>query len=186
VSLRDLLPAPKADDSPAFRYGTVTALSPLRVQLDGDATPVASSPVSLEVVGVGDRVLVMIYHRRMTIVGVVGGVAPPAIVTDITSSFTKPSGSYCIDWEARLVGDVVILNLSYQGGMYLGPWTPHTLLNKPAPLDPLLEVLDPTTFGNSSYAIGANADEDIYIVCSDYETHSGGTYRAALTWMIAT
>nr|WP_251364624.1 MULTISPECIES: hypothetical protein [unclassified Leucobacter] len=60
---------------PELRWGVVSSASPLAVQLDGDAGPLAGSPSTL--VGersVGDRVQIAIQNRRATIIGVAGGI----------------------------------------------------------------------------------------------------------------
>jgi len=77
---------PRPVDVPAFRFGTVTGLSPVRVRLDGDTAPVASSPVLLAPVATGDRVQVMIYRRQMTVTGVVN--SGRVVTVQIDPAFT--------------------------------------------------------------------------------------------------
>lgn len=57
-----------------YGFGTVTGTVPLRVQLDTDSGPVASTPIPLCVCHVGDRVWCQITPQRQLIIeGVVGG-----------------------------------------------------------------------------------------------------------------
>lgn len=57
-----------------FRFGVVTAIQPLRVTLDGDATQTNVTPIVInESGGIGSRVLVQIHNRQIFIVGRVGG-----------------------------------------------------------------------------------------------------------------
>lgn len=67
---------PRPVDAPSFRYATVTGTGPLRVRLDGEDAAVASTPTTLVPVAVGDRVRVMLYHRQLEILGLVGGNSP--------------------------------------------------------------------------------------------------------------
>ena len=62
------------DDS--WRWATITTLAPLRIRLDGDSEPLLSTPDAITPVRLGDRVLVHIYHRSATIIGVAGGYQP--------------------------------------------------------------------------------------------------------------
>lgn len=71
-----LLPPPSAP-SASYRYGTVEALNPLRVRVDGSESPVSSAPSTLVPLSVGDRVRIQIYQLRMVVIGVVGGPRPP-------------------------------------------------------------------------------------------------------------
>ena len=71
AGLRDRL-----DAMPLFRWATVVGTKPLRVQLDGDPTPLSADPVNL----VGDldrgrRVWTMSVNRRLYILGAPGGVS---------------------------------------------------------------------------------------------------------------
>ena len=67
AGLRDRL-----DAMPLFRWATVVSTQPLRVQLDGDATPLAADPVNLAgVLLVGQRVYTMSVDRRLHILGAV-------------------------------------------------------------------------------------------------------------------
>ncbi|MBC9953229.1 hypothetical protein ICM05_01020 [Leucobacter sp. cx-42] len=59
---------------PDFRWGIVTAVSPLAIRLDGDTEPLAGVPSSLSwKLLVGDRVYVSVQNRRATIVGSANG-----------------------------------------------------------------------------------------------------------------
>lgn len=70
--LDGLIPAP-APEAASYRLGTITSASPWRVRLDGDTASVASSPIVLTRPAVGARVLVLLHHRRMYVLGEVGG-----------------------------------------------------------------------------------------------------------------
>lgn len=71
AGLRDRL-----DAMPFFRWATVVGTGPLRVQLDGDTTPVSADPVNLagDLVR-GVRVWTMSVNRRLYILGAPGGVS---------------------------------------------------------------------------------------------------------------
>lgn len=63
-----------------FRYATVTSVSPLRVQFDGESSPTAASPTTIAPVISGDRVLVAHHGRtQMTILGKVGSKVPEPV-----------------------------------------------------------------------------------------------------------
>lgn len=71
AGLRDRLEA-----MPLFRWATVVGTRPLRVQLDGDATPLSADPVNLVGdLGRGVRVWTMSVNRRLYILGAPGGVS---------------------------------------------------------------------------------------------------------------
>lgn len=55
---------------PVFRWAVVVNASPLTVQLDADDAPLVGTPSTLVAhLRVGDRVLVMLLHNRVTVVG---------------------------------------------------------------------------------------------------------------------
>lgn len=57
-----------------YRWATVTALTPLTIQLDGDTQPLAIEPDTLaNGFIVGDRVWCQLYRRRVIILGIGGG-----------------------------------------------------------------------------------------------------------------
>lgn len=66
-----LEPPPPPMDT--YRFATVTSTSPLRIRLDGDDDPVASTPVTLAVVSISDRVWVQLHAKQLIILGVVNG-----------------------------------------------------------------------------------------------------------------
>lgn len=71
AGLRDRL-----EGMPLFRWATVVGTRPLRVQLDGDTTPLSADPVNLVGdLGRGVRVWTMSVNRRLYILGAPGGVA---------------------------------------------------------------------------------------------------------------
>lgn len=63
--------------APAERhvFGTITGLDPLRVLLDGDASPLPATPTTITSVQAGDRVLVLVKGLQRVIVGRIGGQA---------------------------------------------------------------------------------------------------------------
>ena len=67
ADLRDRL-----EGMPLFRWATVVGTKPLRVQLDGDPTPLSADPVNLAgALSVGQRVYTMSVDRRLHILGAV-------------------------------------------------------------------------------------------------------------------
>lgn len=90
---------------PSVRSATVTGVSPLRIQFDGEATPVSPSPTTLVPVGPGDRVRVLHYSNTHLILGRVntkgipyrvaaGRVQIPAGGTSVTVTATFPEGRF--------------------------------------------------------------------------------------------
>lgn len=74
AGLRDRL-----DAMPLFRWATVVGTQPLRVQLDGDTTPLSADPVNLAgVLSVEQRVYTMSVDRRLYILGTPGGLPSPS------------------------------------------------------------------------------------------------------------
>lgn len=77
AGLRDRL-----EGMPLFRWATVVGTDPLRVQLDGDATPLSADPVNLAGdLGRGVRVWTMSVNRRLYILGAPGGVSSVPVGT---------------------------------------------------------------------------------------------------------
>ena len=73
-----LIPARPPEVQLKPRWGTITALSPLRVKLDGDDTAVPVTPASLAPnLELGARVWTMLAGRQIIILGVWGGVPFP-------------------------------------------------------------------------------------------------------------
>lgn len=74
AGLRDRL-----DAMPLFRWATVVGTRPLRVQLDGDETPLSADPVNLAGdLARGARVWTVSVNRRLHILGAPGGSLSPA------------------------------------------------------------------------------------------------------------
>lgn len=59
----------RINQSPTYRWGTVTHATPVRVRLDGETDPIGGALDSLASVHVGQRVLVLLHRRRATILG---------------------------------------------------------------------------------------------------------------------
>lgn len=77
AGLRDRL-----DGMPLFRWATVVGTDPLRVQLDGDATPLSADPVNLAgALSVGQRVYTMSVERRLYLLGAPGVVSSVPVGT---------------------------------------------------------------------------------------------------------
>lgn len=73
AGLRDRL-----DTMPLFRWGTVVGTRPLRVQLDGDTTPLSADPVNLTGdLARGARVWTVSVNRRLHILGAPSGLPAP-------------------------------------------------------------------------------------------------------------
>lgn len=56
---------------PQFRWGVVQTVAPLSVVLDGESDPITGVSVVMQPI-VGDRVLVLLWNRRATVLGVAG------------------------------------------------------------------------------------------------------------------
>jgi len=64
----------RLNDVATFRWAVVTQTSPLRIQFDAAASEEAGTPDTLvAALNVGDRVMCMVQHRRVTVIGVGGG-----------------------------------------------------------------------------------------------------------------
>lgn len=83
---------PKPPERPdSWRWATVTAVSPLRVRLDGDTTALDLTPDALGPVRVGDRVWCQITGRRVV---VHPRVRPPEAGTVLIAAQTIAPGTY--------------------------------------------------------------------------------------------
>lgn len=65
----DFLLDPPTGITNSFRWATVTSVSPLRIRLDGESEPLATSPAALAAVQPGNRVWVQLYGRQVVILG---------------------------------------------------------------------------------------------------------------------
>lgn len=64
----------RLDAAPVFRWATVVGTAPLRVQLDGDATPLSADPVNFAGdLRAGMRVWTVSVNRRLHILGAPSG-----------------------------------------------------------------------------------------------------------------
>ena len=59
----------KVDKAPAYKWGTVLALSPLQVRFDGFDEPQVDVQSKTVAVAVGDTVFCVIQNRKVTIIG---------------------------------------------------------------------------------------------------------------------
>lgn len=73
----------RLDTLPLFRWATVVGTTPLRLQLDGDPTPLSADPVNLAGgLAQGARVWTVSVNRRLYILGTPGGVSSsPSVPT---------------------------------------------------------------------------------------------------------
>lgn len=80
-------PTPQA----SYRFGIVTSADPLRVRLDGETNPVASTPITLDALAVGDRVYTLIYQRQLVVLGKLASGAPMGLLgtSDNLNNFTE-------------------------------------------------------------------------------------------------
>lgn len=67
--IRSMVPGIVRDLAPSLRYATVDSVDPIRIRYDTEDAPSAVTPETLVPVVEGDRVRVMKYNRRATIVG---------------------------------------------------------------------------------------------------------------------
>lgn len=103
----------RVDQMPVVRWGTVTAASPLRVVLDGNADPLPFAPPSLvKGLQVGNRVLCVEQHRRVIVIEVAGNPIEWMSPT-LTGSFTLAS----VPLQLR----VTPTNVEFQGGLLRTP-----------------------------------------------------------------
>lgn len=94
----------RLDLMPVIRWGTITQVDPLRVQLDGDIEPLILTPMSI--VGgarVGERVICVEQHRRVIILGrahgqirAMGAFSQPAVAAGdgLQTTVTFPTGLF--------------------------------------------------------------------------------------------
>lgn len=87
-----------------FTWGTVTALSPLRIKLDGDTAALPFTPDSLVdplTLAVDNRVRCELASNRLVVLGRAGGVVevPPGVVS-ATAAAAAPSGWLICDGAA--------------------------------------------------------------------------------------
>lgn len=88
-----------------FTWATVTQVSPLRVQIDGDAAPIPATPVTLaSPLAVGDRVRCELENNRLIVHGRYSGPAselPPGVMFPYPMRFA-PSGFLLLGIAAPL------------------------------------------------------------------------------------
>lgn len=113
-----LLPQPAPQPTLKPRWGTVTAVGPLRVRLDGDSTALPVTPSSM--VGglrTGDRVWCVLSGLQLIILGVHGGQAvPPTVAGSLWSTATTlPDGAWTqiVFTSSQLSGGVALV----EGGL---------------------------------------------------------------------
>jgi microcystin-dependent protein len=87
-------------EAPGVRvlYGTVVTPSPLTVRIDGDTDAV--SAVSCVGAVAGQRVVMLLQSRVLTVLGVVGGGGPPAGAVQHFATATAPAGWLVCDGSA--------------------------------------------------------------------------------------
>lgn len=76
---------------PSVRSATVTGVSPLRIQFDGETAPVSASPTTLVPVGPGDRVRVLHYGNTDLILGRVNTKGIPYAMAAGEVTYTAPN-----------------------------------------------------------------------------------------------
>ena len=87
-----------------FRWGTVTGLSPLMVQLDGDTAPLAPSDTLVDPAGlvVGDRVRCELSMLRLVVHGKAGGARAAAGKVGLSGMTTGVVASQAVTFPAGL------------------------------------------------------------------------------------
>lgn len=89
---------------PSVSPATVTSVGPVRIQVDGQAAPVAASPDSLVPVGPGDRVRVLRYGTTHLILGQVYTGQWESLPVTVGNGWADESGRYI---HVRRVGGMV-------------------------------------------------------------------------------
>jgi hypothetical protein len=98
---------PPVDSS--FRWGTVTDVDPLEVQLDGDTVPMGAAPDNVgDVLAMGDRVWTQLYGRRVVVLGRSTSSIGAAAITNqyqrlMTGGGIRGVDSIGIKWSQRLI-----------------------------------------------------------------------------------
>lgn len=90
----------RLDLLPVFRWATVTSLDPLRIQLDGDATPLSADPINFAGdLKPGARVWTVSVNRRLYLIGTArdahtgdGGSTAPVGTVVAYAGVTAPAG----------------------------------------------------------------------------------------------
>jgi hypothetical protein len=85
-------------DVDTYRFGTVTAVGPLQVRLDGDSAPVSVAPVPLCQCAINDRVYCQLHGRQLVVLGVVyvPGLYDTWTDAALLNAWTNYGGSYQI------------------------------------------------------------------------------------------
>lgn len=117
---RDLVtPSPQVDDS--WRWAVVVQTSPILIQFDAEARPFPVTPETVCPVSVGDRVIVHLYQRSLTIMGVAGSIKPFGKIMNVsgTNATQIPAGDYAkltayTDTTSMLYGGVTF-NSTHSG-----------------------------------------------------------------------
>lgn len=186
----DLIPEPLPAGVKVL-YGTVTGSSPLRVQVDRDPGPLPVTPTTTVACAVGDRV-VMLSHvradnpdaraRAVVIVGVIGAASD---VRDVTSEFTRVSGSPARagEYSAYLTGGKILNLWAYvDGGWAGGTWASTQLFTMTSRLNPKREVYSPFPF-HPTVIWEVRATTGVWLASSTGGIASG-IYRLHMSWPI--
>lgn len=109
--LEALIPAPVPEHDVKPRWGTITALSPLRVKLDGDDVQLPVTPAPLVYgLAVNDRVWCVLVGRQVVVAGAYGGktIPTPNQITKValSSNFNTGLDAWTvIPWATEIFDD---------------------------------------------------------------------------------
>lgn len=107
--LDPLLPTPAPADA-RYIWAVVTQASPLRIQVDGDRTPLGITPDSLvSGLAVDQRVYCQIINRRLVVLGCSGGAVGTALATPSTWMMRDAAG------RSRVVAPLVAADIDTMG-----------------------------------------------------------------------
>ncbi len=159
----------------AFVWGTVTAVSPLRVRLDGDVEPLPLTPellVSPLGLAPGDRVRCELADRRVVVHGRAGGggtgnTFPVGAIIDWPYNASTPA--YALDCDGRAVSRSTYSALFGTIGTYYGGGDGTTTFNVP--------TSTPVRF--SASLTNTNPASSSYVVFDQEETDAGSNYDHA-------
>lgn len=162
--------------------GTITAASPVRVQLDGDTAPVGYSPPCLYTPALNERVLVLAWGSQIAIVGPASGPAPTPEPSWAACSFYTANGFTQVSGtdkaQEREVGGFVGIRGAFQQTTAGGNFGNGILVGLPqSPVTQMVGWGQWQTGGRAALIIAAGDTEVVADITASSGTFGAGWVR---------